>query len=565
MRFHRPGTKAARLLLLAAALVTLFFGWRLFLFMTDDAFIAFRYASNRALGFGYVWNAPPFRPVEGYTSFLWLFLLDLVWRLLGIEPPGSANVLSLVFSALTLALSFEMARRVTRSSRLEGHADLMAGLVLLGILTNRTFLAWTSSGLETALFNFLLAAWVFASLFVKEEEASGALAMGLTAGLLYLTRPDGLLYVGATILLLCRLAYRESNLQAAIRRVRFGYAALFLVPLHLAWRHATYGAWLPNTYYAKVVSGRLAVGSGLRYLLSFALEYGLVLWLGLLLATSLVALRRSQVTPKEPATGISRRLLVLAPIFFHLAYYTFVVGGDHFEFRVYSHVVPFLWISFVWMAGQTGWNTRRSTAVLGAFLALSWIIPWTHWAITKDIASHREARQLRAPVAYVLQEAVPGAPRTLLAYFRLFDDLQSWLIVRGICMRHQEHKLFTELMLRSVPPREIGKTFEAGEYPVLMFTAVGVVSWSLPRVNILDTFGLNDYVVARNPDLRPGNTIAHERQPPPGYVECFLPNIQLQRGVLTRIPRPEELTAERIRDCEARYASVVERKASKRR
>src|SRR5450432_4054800 len=85
-----------------AATVAVYCGWRLFWFLTDDAFIAFRYISNSRLGYGYVWNAPPFRPVEGYTSFLWVVLLDLIWRVGGVEPPKSANFVSLIFSYLTL-------------------------------------------------------------------------------------------------------------------------------------------------------------------------------------------------------------------------------------------------------------------------------------------------------------------------------------------------------------------------------------------------------------------------------------------------------------------------------
>jgi arabinofuranosyltransferase len=48
-----------------ALLCILVVGWKLFWFLTDDAFITFRYASNSILGHGYTWNPPPFRPVEG--------------------------------------------------------------------------------------------------------------------------------------------------------------------------------------------------------------------------------------------------------------------------------------------------------------------------------------------------------------------------------------------------------------------------------------------------------------------------------------------------------------------
>ncbi|UCG61884.1 MAG: hypothetical protein JSV52_00925, partial [Candidatus Zixiibacteriota bacterium] len=67
------------ILLLLLAGIGLYIGWRKFWFLTDDAFIAFRYVSNSILGHGYTWNAPPFRPVEGYTSFLWVILLESVW------------------------------------------------------------------------------------------------------------------------------------------------------------------------------------------------------------------------------------------------------------------------------------------------------------------------------------------------------------------------------------------------------------------------------------------------------------------------------------------------------
>ena len=56
--------------ILLAALGLAIWGWNLFLFTTDDAYIAFRYVDNNRMGHGLVWNPPPFRPVEGYTSLL---------------------------------------------------------------------------------------------------------------------------------------------------------------------------------------------------------------------------------------------------------------------------------------------------------------------------------------------------------------------------------------------------------------------------------------------------------------------------------------------------------------
>ncbi len=142
---------------LAAALVLLavatFLGWRLFYFLTDDAYIAFRYAANSLHGWGLTWNPPPFEPVEGYTSFLWVILLREVWRLTGVAPPVAANVLSLLFGYGTLFIGARLLLRMRFPEPFHKYKWLWLALALLGTVTNRTFLTWLSSGLETSMFN----------------------------------------------------------------------------------------------------------------------------------------------------------------------------------------------------------------------------------------------------------------------------------------------------------------------------------------------------------------------------------------------------------------------------
>src|SRR5437867_12245459 len=80
MRSIRASLPRLRTVALAIVVgIVVFLGFRLFWFMTDDAFIAFRYVSNHRLGRGFVWNPPPFLPVEGYTGWLWVVLLRAVW------------------------------------------------------------------------------------------------------------------------------------------------------------------------------------------------------------------------------------------------------------------------------------------------------------------------------------------------------------------------------------------------------------------------------------------------------------------------------------------------------
>jgi hypothetical protein len=161
----------------------------------------------------------------------------------------------------------------------------LPGLLLALPLTNRTVFAWASSGLETALWMLLLARWAVAAL----DDRRGALAG--YAALMSLARPDGLLFFGATALWIALRALRDRRLPACL-------LAGLLVGAHLLWRKLTYGAWVPNPYFAKVGAGWPE--AGLRHLAYFALEYAAVLWP---LPIGLAALRFGQTDLEVEASG----------------------------------------------------------------------------------------------------------------------------------------------------------------------------------------------------------------------------------------------------------------------
>ena len=109
--------------------------------------------------------------------------------------------------------------------------------------------------------------------------------------------------------------------------------------LHVLWRRATYGQWLPNTYYAKYVAPWPQ--AGLRYLAAFVLEYAWWVWLAVALVACLRGLRPRSDTfsvrlrALSPAAAVA--LLATCALVAQLAYYVLLVGGDHFEFRVLQH------------------------------------------------------------------------------------------------------------------------------------------------------------------------------------------------------------------------------------
>lgn len=533
------------------ALSGLVAGWQAFDMLTDDAYIAFRYVSNSLLGYGYTWNPPPFQPVEGYTSFLWVVLLDGIWRVTGIEPPDSANVVLLLFSIGTVLVTVGMVLRLPLAPALAPSRPALLALVLAGTVGNRTFLAWTSSGLETGMFNFWLTLWTFLALFVPDHYPTRRWGLAGVASLAALTRPDGLLFAAATLLLLAWETWRRGH-HSGRRESWAPLLALGAIPLHLWWRHAKYGQWLPNTYFAK--NAGLWPEAGGRYLLSFVLEYALVFWL---LLAGLWLVDRARHRTEEVARVESARrwlrgsgpraALVVAALLAHVAYYLVVIGGDHFEYRVLSQLVPLIFVSALYLLNGLRWRRAGALAFLAVFVATSLPIPWVHWARSQTRTSRAEAARMKVAVS-------DAFPAWLGSYTRLFDATQAWLIERMICVRHREHQLFWWQQLADSPSRKEGLALPSTDFPIAAGGTVGVPSWVLPRVNILDLLGLNDRVVARNPHLRgTRRTMAHDRQPPPGYVECFRPNFDWTKRPLSVLRRRRPLDAQEIRECERRF------------
>lgn len=545
----------------------LYLGWKMFWFLTDDAFIAFRYVSNSILGFGYVWNRPPFMPVEGYTSFLWVLLLDVVWRVFDIIPPKSANWISLAFSSLTVLLGFLMCLQLNWIGVHKKYRLVYLIVFLAGVLGNRTFLAWTSSGLETAMFNFLFLLWLYGNFYLPQPSRVWLWFISVSASLLYLTRPDGILAVAATGFLILVAFYRKSI--NAIELIDFiSISPLAAVPVHLFWRRFTYGEWLPNTFVAKSNPSFFWVTSGARYLLLFIIEYALWIYLALLLVYIIrkVAIHRQSnrgfLFPELSLSNLARGVSSLV-LLGHFAYYTFVVGGDYFEFRVYSHWIFLIFLSSIWLITRV-FSRRFYPALLflTVFLAASWIIPWTHWFINRSL-TRDEIQSRQVLVSSAIQQKYPVLPDLIYDYLQYYDNLQKWLLQHRICVRYHQHKLLWLNLTKYFPTRENGSMVSGDGFPVVTQHAVGVLSWVLPNVNVIDLLGLNDYIIARNTDINSSMRMAHFRLPPDDYVDCFDSNVRIRTKKVIVLSRDEPLTDEKIIFCEQHYLQVVNESVNK--
>ncbi len=231
-------------------------GWPL-----DDAWIHQTYARNLAQTSELAYL--PGQPSAGSTSPAWTFLLSVAY-LLGVDP----FVWSATLGAMALAgaawMTYRLALRLGPS---RPAAALLAGL----LCAVEWHLVWAAgSGMETILFAALalalleyyfshVAAWqgetAAGPMSVRTEQAIvRATGIGLLAGALALTRPEGLVLDGLVLAAMVCLPWPASRAELKLRLAAAGVAlaamALLLGP-YLAFNLRTSGWILPNTFYAK--------------------------------------------------------------------------------------------------------------------------------------------------------------------------------------------------------------------------------------------------------------------------------------------------------------------------
>ncbi len=195
----------------------------------DDAYIVFAYA-HRVVEHGEVaWNTGV--RVEGYSSPLHLLCMVL-GCLAGLDLSVFSRVLSFTAALATIALL------------LRPRFGLGRGWLAVFLAAWQPFAHWSVAGLETALAALLgLAGW--SSLFAgRRAWAAGCALLALFS----LTRPEGVVWLGAGLLLRLRYPRDFGRPEAAVAAILTALAAY-----HVA-RVAYFGALLPTPWLVKIVA-----------------------------------------------------------------------------------------------------------------------------------------------------------------------------------------------------------------------------------------------------------------------------------------------------------------------
>ncbi len=209
----------------------------------DDSFISFRYSRNLARGEGLVFN--PHDPTEGYTNFLWTFLLGGAMAL-NLDIIITSKILALLAGLATLWLVYRLLVEETQ----QPWAGVLAALMLALTVS---FARYAVSGFEMLLYGFLIFLGLYLylrALRTRTIPIAAAVALALAA----MTRPEGVLVYGVVSL------HYVVMLGWVIKPGRrwFIYLAGWLVSfgiiygLYFIWRYTYYDYLLPNTFYAKV-------------------------------------------------------------------------------------------------------------------------------------------------------------------------------------------------------------------------------------------------------------------------------------------------------------------------
>ncbi len=343
-------------------------------FVTDDAYISFVFARNFAEHGQLVFNAGG-TPVEGYTNFTWTLLLGvLMW--LGLPPEVMSLVLGTAFGIATLWVGWRLMVHVL-DDRDSAWAHLPAGFLAM----SAGYACWSSGGLETQLFTFLVTTAI--TLYALAKERAALLPwMAAVLALACMTRPEGLLVVGVIG------GHRLAGNIAGERRVlpsrdEWRCLAVFLLiwaPWQ-AWRWWYYGYPLPNTYYVKAAGQppnpeayhRALIANGLYYVGQWLRQTGLLVGAPIALAGLVVARWRS------------RRFYlgsVLVPLTALYLIYTVRVGGDFMG--LHRFIMPLLVFAALgmalglWLLASTLPSRLRSWApfVIALLLAAYGVSQW---------------------------------------------------------------------------------------------------------------------------------------------------------------------------------------------
>jgi arabinofuranosyltransferase len=315
--------------------------------VSDDAFITFRSIENFIHGYGLVYNVG--ERVQTFTHPLWMLLQSFVYALTGwFRPPFGLN--QLFFWNIVASLGLSLVTAVIYSFKIASSIK-MAVLGVLAFSLSKSFVDYSTSGLENPLSHFLAVCFFGYFLLGQKDYRHYAIGLAFLAALATLNRMDTLLiYLPALGL----VAWQGSDRLKTILSLFIGMLPVALWELFSLFY---YGSLYPNTASAKLGNGietMTFLKQGAYYFLS-SLRLDPITLLVIALAVVLA------VSSKN-----IRRITVALGVVLYLSY-VLNIGGDFMSGRYFS--LPFI-VSVLLLSTFEIRSTSPYAASLAAILLI---------------------------------------------------------------------------------------------------------------------------------------------------------------------------------------------------
>lgn len=429
--------------------------------LCDDAYITFRTVDNFINGYGLRWNIA--ERVQTYTHPLWMFLISIFYFF-----TKEAFYTSLLISiTLTLFTLYILLFRISGNS-------LTSVFILIPILLSKSFLDFSTSGLENPLSHFLLV--IFSLVYLRGENLKNRkLILGFLTALILLNRMD---FIFILITLIIPEIYKNSKKD--IISFSIGFIPFVVWELFSLWY---YGFPFPNTAYAKLSTGipRLVlIKEGLYYFKeSFLLDPVtlVVIFVSLFI---LIIKRNKKLFP----IGLG--------IIFYLGYIVFI-GGDFMagRFLTAPFVLSLVILSFI--------DFRR------VLIKISIIILFL---ITGLISLNNTIQSFKPWEQDTLSNTLTVVDERRFYY----GDSNLWDTFKGIQM--PKHNWV-----------DLGRKIQRDKIKYLLTNNIGFQGYYAgPECFLLDKLGLSDPLLSKLPTKKGWRIGHYPRNIPDGYMESIVSN-----------------------------------------
>jgi hypothetical protein len=205
-------------------------------YFLDDAYIGFRYLDNLLSGNGLVFNVG--ERVEGITNIGWIFVLLPLATILNITL--SAKILGFLFLVATLILTYRIGISLGSGDEKYFYRIFALGIPIL-VGTQFDFILFSSLGMETAFFSFLLCLIVYLAVIDRHKWL-----IALLSSYLYLVHPECLIVFPIALL----INFRRKE---GYWRAWFPSIIIFIVAIiaYTTGRFIYYSDFVTNTAHAK--------------------------------------------------------------------------------------------------------------------------------------------------------------------------------------------------------------------------------------------------------------------------------------------------------------------------